>query len=325
MPKEKRRWTSIVKMMFIICLVGFGSFRAIHWWDGRGAGFRLYKIQSTPVFDERWEVSYSPEDLKVAQEALAQPYHYLGHGFQVYAFMSDDGKYVLKFFRHQRLRLPDFVTSLPSIPLFDEWRKSRILSLARRQDHLFRSCKTSWDLARHETILLMAHLNRTEGLYPTVTISDSLGNEYPVELDDYQFLLQRRAQLVKPTIAALMKSGDEDGAYRRIDQIFDLFLDCASKGILDTDGALVRKDNLGFFEDRAIYIDGGKLAPRKEPFTKKAFLKDIKRLGPLEKWLKELNPKLGKYFAKAKARAVEQAGRLCSEAPDSKAVVQGGS
>ena len=307
------RGISFLKWTALICLVGFGGFRAVHWWEGRGAGFRLYKIQSTPAFDERWETSYAPEDLRAAVQALSQTYHYLGHGFQVYAFVSDDGQYVLKFFRHQRLRLPDFVTSLPSIPLFDEWRKSRILSLARRQDHLFRSCKTSWDLARHETILLMVHLNRTGGLYPTTTIEDSLGNVYSVALDDYQFLLQRRAQLVKPTIESLIKRGDEEGAYRRIDQIFELFLDCARKGIMDTDGALVRKDNLGFFEDRAIYIDGGKLAPRNSPLTKKAFLRDIKRLYPLEKWLKETDPRLEKHFVQSRARAVEQVAQMCNE------------
>jgi hypothetical protein len=167
----------------------------------------------------------------------------------------------------------------------------------------------------------MVHLNITDGLYPSVTIQDSLGNLYSIELDKYQFLLQRRAQLVKPTIAALMKEGDERGACRRIDQIFDLFLDCARKGIADTDGALVRKDNLGFFEDRAIYIDGGKLSPRKGPITKKAFVKDIKRLKPLEKWMKETYPKLGKYFAKARARAVEQITEMCKKSTPTPQVV----
>jgi hypothetical protein len=310
---KKNRFLSVLKWTCLFCLVGFAGFRFVHWWEGRGAGFRLYKIQSTPAFDERWEVDYTPEDLELARKALSQPFHYLGHGFQVYAFMSEDGQYVLKFFRHQRLRLPEFVMSLPSFPLFDEWRKSRILSLGRRQDHLFRSCKTSWDLGRYETILLMVHLNITDGIYPSVMIKDSLGNTYPIELDKYQFLLQRRAQLVKPTIAALMKKGDERGACRRIDQIFDLFLDCAKKGIADTDGALVRKDNLGFFEDRAIYIDGGKLSPRVGPITKKAFVKDIKRLNPLEKWVKDEYPTLGKHFAKARTRAVEQIAEMCKE------------
>lgn len=301
-----------LKRLFLVVVLGFGLFHAIHWWEGRGAGFRLYKIQSTPPFDERWEVVYTPDDLELAKKALAQPFRYLGHGFQVYAFMSQDGQYVLKFFRHQRLRLPEMVMAIPSLPLFDEWRKSRILALSRRQDYLFRSCKTSWDLARHETILLMVHMNTTEGLYPTVTIHDSLGNAYDIELDRYQFLLQRRAQLVKSTITALVKKGDIEGARQRIDQIFDLFLHCTNKGIADTDGALVRKDNLGFFEDRAVYIDGGKLTPRKGPFTKKGFLKDIKRLNPLQKWIELEHPRLLDHFKKARKKAIEAIELACS-------------
>jgi hypothetical protein len=292
-------------------------FQAIHWWEGRGAGFRLYKIQSSPAFDERWETSMTDEDLQEARAALAQPYHYLGHGFQVYAFSSADDKYVLKFFRHQRLRLPEFVMSIPSLPFFDEWRKSRLMSLSRRKDHLFRSSKTSWDIARDQTILMMVHLNTTEALLPTVSIQDLLGNVFPIELDKYQFLLQRKAVLIKPTIASLMKAGKEDAARHRIDQIFALFVDCARKGIADTDGALVRKNNLGFFEDRAIYIDGGKLIPRKRPCTRKDFVRDIKRLRPLAQWLKQEYPKLAKYFEQAREKAIEAVEQhvACDKSP----------
>lgn len=298
----------------IILVIGalFGSLELIHLWEGRGQGFRLYKIQSTPAYDERWDISYTDEDLQQARKALSQPYHYLAHGFQVYAFCSEDGQYILKFFRHQRLRLPDFVMALPSFPLFDEWRKSRILSLSRRQDYLFRSCKTSWDLARHETVMMMVHINLTDSLYPTVKLHDLLGNVYSIELDKYQFLLQRKGTLIKPTISAHMKNGEIHEAQRCLDRIFDLFVDCAKKGIADTDGALIRKDNLGFFGDRAIYIDGGKLMKRKGAITKKGFLRDIKRLNPLAKWLKEEHPKLLKYFEKSRQRAVHAIEELCA-------------
>lgn len=312
-----RRWIRIG----CVLLTGFLIFKAIHLWDSRGQGFRLYKIQSKPPYDERWDIAYTEEDLKTARDALSQPYHFLAHGFQVYAFISEDGKYILKFFRHQRLRLPNFVMRFPSFPLFDEWRKSRILSLARRQDYLFRSCKTSWDIARHETELLMVHLNTTNGIYPKVSIHDLLGNTYSIELDKYQFLLQRRAFLVKPTLTNFMKQGKIKDAEKCIDRIFALFLDCAKKGIVDTDGALIRKDNLGFFEDRAIYIDGGKLAPRQRPTSKKDFLRDIKRLQPLFKWLQQEHPALVKYFEKARANAIKlvekESGQSVPEARES--------
>ena len=104
-----KRW----KKLLIFVLVGVALFKGIHWWESRGQGFRLYKIESHLPYDPRWDVTFSPEDLTQAKEALNQPYAYLGHGFQCYAFQSQDGKYVLKFFRHQRLRLPEIVLSLP--------------------------------------------------------------------------------------------------------------------------------------------------------------------------------------------------------------------
>ncbi len=303
---QKNSMVKLAKRLAFFCIGGVLIFQAVHLWDGRGEGFRLYKIQSTPSYEERWETPFSQDDLDQAKTVLQQKFHYLGHGFQVYAFVSEDDKYVLKFFRHQRLRLPDFVLSIPSLPFFDQWRKTKILALSRRKEYLLRSCKTSWNLAREETQLLMVHLNTTKLLFPTVTIVDPLGEAHALPLDDYQFMLQRKALHVKPTIEALMHKGDIEGAKARINQIFDLFVLCARKGIQDTDGALIRKNNLGFFGDKAIYIDGGKLQPRKSKITKKDFERDLKRLYPLHKWLEMEHPQLLKHFEVAKKAAIAQ-------------------
>jgi len=289
-------------VVFILCVLTL--VKVLHWWDSRGEGFRLHKIQSTPAYDPRWDVEYSAADLAEAKKALDQTYHYLGHGFQVYAFESSDGKYVLKFFRHQRLRLPNILMAMPSLPYFDEWRKSKLLSLSRRYEYLMKSCKTSWDAARYETALLMVHLNTTKNEFPSVLIDDLLGNHYTIPLDDYQFMLQRKAQHIKPTIAALVKEGRVEEAKEYINKIFNLFVECARKGIIDTDGALVRKNNLGYFDGRAIYIDGGKLQTRDAPVSIRLFLKDVKRLYLLHKWLKQEYPELVGHFDQAKEEAI---------------------
>jgi len=280
-------------IIFGLLLLGIKGWQE---WESRGEGFRLHKIQSFPDYDPRWDISFTRADLKKTTDALSQPYRYFGHGFQCYVFISQDEKYVLKFFRHQRLRLPKVIMAIPSFPLFDEWRKKRLLALSRRKDYLLRSCKTAWDLAKEENILLMVHLNTTEGLFPKVEIKDPLGNRYLIDLDKYQFMLQRKAEHVKSVLTSLMQEGKVDEAKKHIDAIFDFFTHCAKRGIQDHDGALIRKNNLGFFEGKAIYIDGGKLAPRKAPCSKKAFLKDIKRLGPLRKWLEETYPELAQHF-----------------------------
>lgn len=142
----------------------------------------------------------------------------------------------------------------------------------------------------------MVHLNVTKKMFPKVSITDSLGNSFEIDLDNYQFLLQRKAKLIKPTILEHVAKGQTREAERCIEKIYQLLLHCALKGIRDTDGALIRKNNLGFYEDRAIYIDGGKLSPWRTACTKKDFQKDLKRLQPLKKWLHQECPLLVAHF-----------------------------
>ena len=227
---------------------------------------------------------------------VGQPFTYLGKGFQCYAFESMDKQYVLKFFRHQRLRLPDFVASLPDFPLVKDYKEQKHAAFQKRMNFLFVGMKTGFQYAQHETELLYIHLNKTNNLGQTVAIFDKIGRKFVVDLDQVEFLLQRKAKLIKPTIDALMMNGDEAGAKKRLDQIFDLFVECTKKGIHDSDGALIRKDNLGFLEDRAIYIDAGKLSMRGRPQTKEGFIRDLKRLRPLEKWLSLKYPTLAEHF-----------------------------
>lgn len=101
-----------------------------------------------------------------------------------------------------------------------------------------------------------------------------------------------------------MNEGDLEAAKKRIDQVFDLLLSCAKKGVMDLDRALVKKNNIGFLEDRAIYIDAGKLV-RFEGFSKTDFKIDLSRLRPLHKWLMQNYPVLANYFDKAHKRTLD--------------------
>ncbi len=295
-----RRFLIFISCLALLCGLIYG----INWWESRGDGFRLYKIQSNLPIEDRWNISHTEGQYKEASEALKQPFSYLGHGFQCYAFESRDGKYVLKFFRHQRLRLPDFVTMIPSFPLFEEWRTTRILSLNKRREYLMRSCKTAQTFVPFETGLIYTHLNRSQGLFPSVIITDKLGNDYTIALDDYQFVLQYKAEHVKPTLLQLAQSQRFDEAKKRIDQLFSLLSDCAQKGIQDTDNALIYKNNLGFLDDRAIYIDGGKLSRNDSIRRKDKFVKDLNRLKPLLKWMKEKAPSLVPLYNEAQEEAI---------------------
>lgn len=310
---KKHRWL-LLSTIIIVLLASLGY--GIYWWEKRGEGFRPRKIKEAIVFDSRWDVVTTPEELKNVREIFSsQKFFYLGHGFQCYAFASDDGKYVVKFFRYQRLRLPALIQALPSLPYLDEWRKERIVSLHHRRESLLRSCITSWNLAKRETALLYVHLNETKDLIGRATIVDLLGNEYTLPMDEYRFMVQRKALHIKPEIDRLMASNNVEGAKRRLDQIFELIIDCARNNVQDLDGALIRKNNLGFLGDRAIYIDGGKLVRRESSKIKACFQKDLKRLRPLVKWLKEQHPILVDYFEAKQEQVVRDYDQLLLQKP----------
>lgn len=283
--------------VLIVCGVILALGIGVYYWDKRGEGFRLAKIQEDTPYDSRWDVSVTEADIQAVRSLFAsQKFTYLAHGFQCYVFQSENKQYVVKFFRYQRLRLPEFIESLPSLPWLDQWRKERTISLTHRRNCLLRSFKTSWDLAKSEAALIFMHLNHTNGLLGTAQIRDPLGNEYTIPMDHYQFMVQYKASHMKPEFDRLMKAGDTAGAKKRIDQIFDLLLDCSKKSVQDMDGALIRKDNLGFLPDRAIYIDSGKLVYHPSIRSKACFEKDLKRLKPLQKWLSETYPVLADHF-----------------------------
>src|SRR5258705_119780 len=71
------------------------------------SGFQLLKIPiSTPARPE-WAVPPLPSSsplLPLINTALSQPYTFLSFGGQCYAFLSQDGQYVIKFFKMHHLQ-----------------------------------------------------------------------------------------------------------------------------------------------------------------------------------------------------------------------------
>lgn len=289
----------------LVVIVGYGAYSGLRAWERRTDGFTLEKMHSDLVNDPKWDIQISEDKTEAANEILNQPFYYLARGFQCYAFVSEDGKYVLKFMRHQRLRPPVMYDWLPQCSFIKQLKEKKTQERAKRGNYLFRCLKVAFENVPEETGLLYVHLNKTEGMHPAVTIYDKAGTRYEVALDKVEFVLQRKAVLIKPTITDLVNSGREEEARLRIDQIFALLADCAKKGIQDMDGALIRKDNLGFLPDRAIYIDAGKLTPKESIKIKERFAYDLRRLRPLRKWLAINHPELAKYFDEQKKRAVD--------------------
>lgn len=268
--------------------------------------FSLVKITSRLSYNSSWNVKYTSLEKKEVAHILDQPFFFLGKGKQVYAFESADGKYVLKFLQHQRFKVDEAVLpQLKKTTLNKKLTQSKKKQKAGKRDELFESFLIAGSKIPQDTGVIFLHLNRTKKEFGTLEILDKKGSVHTVKLDDVQFILQRRADLVKPTIVKLMYEGQKESAKKHIAEIFDLMVTTAKAGIVDRDGALIRNDNLGFLDGHAIFIDTGKLTESKEIAIRSVFQHNLRRLDPLYKWLKKSYPDLADYFAEQKKKAID--------------------
>jgi len=116
--RGKRFWLLIV--LLPLCL--WGSYQLYH---NKSFGFSPARITSDFAYNPDWAIE-EPQDLVTIKSILGQKFKFLAVGSQSYAFVSEDGKYVVKFFimKHQIPRLSDLWH-----PEKVEYRKQNLLSI----------------------------------------------------------------------------------------------------------------------------------------------------------------------------------------------------
>src|SRR5579872_2014639 len=138
-------------------------FFAVKWFcDLKTGEFRYYEILSSMASQTKWESApLSSEE----QKLLDQPFTFLGKGDQSYAFLGQDQKTVLKFFRHDHLGPRKFLRTLPLPATLDKLRQE-FLAWRSRYDltPLFDSAKLAFDELKEETGLIGLHLNKSDYL-----------------------------------------------------------------------------------------------------------------------------------------------------------------
>ena len=260
-------------------------------------GFMVSKIKSNLEYDPKWEhPPLSKEEEKVVLNRLDQNYTYLKCGGQCYAFISDDRKTILKFFKLHRMEEVKWLSKLESLPDLINPNRLRIFRYRKKRfQHIFGSCKIAYEEMKEETALIYSHLNKTDHLHKKVRIRDKLGIYHLLDMDKMEFLLQEKVILPLEKFKALKEQNDIYGAHRCIDSILHHFLMRYEKGIDDSD-PIVRK-NFGFIENRAVELDLGS-------YSKKESLKDPanyipqleKEIGDFKNWLQNNFPELSPYL-----------------------------
>jgi len=258
-------------------------------------GFTLTKIHSNLPYNSKWVTTHPPNE--PLENIMSQKFTYLTSGGQSYVFVSEDQKYVLKFFKHHLRRVPLLWAHLP---LPQKWDQKRNLQQAKREKKLHRdffSYKLAFEELPEETGLIFIHLNRTDNLNQKVKIIDRLNIEHLVDLDQVEFVVQKKGELSFSYFEKLIQEQDLIQAKKGIDSICNVILKRCKKGIYDEDAKIHR--NFGFLENEAIILDAGRFkldARRKSPHIQQQDLQKITK--PLQTYLETLSPELAQYLEK---------------------------
>ena len=280
-------------IIFCLCLSVYGMTRLYFYLTD---GFQIINISSDFPYQKEWEVHSLKKDEQIlVNQALSQPYFYLGKGCQAYAFLSEDGQYVIKFFKYQRYRLQPWLTYFPPLPAIVKYKQEKLSKKWHKLDGFVKSWKIAFDNLKEETGLLFVHLNKTMHLDQPLVIFDKIGMQHTVSLDQMEFCLQRRAKMLCVVLMEYQQKGELPKAKLLIDRLLQLILSEYERGFADNDHALMQ--NTGVVDGQPIHIDVGQFVYHetvKDPsfYDQELFTKTYK----FKIWLGEHYPEIKSYL-----------------------------
>lgn len=259
-------------------------------------GFALYKILSTLPLNPSWETPpLTEEKTQEIRSLLNQPFHYLAKGAQSYVFVSEDNQVVVKFFRLYHLRPPAWMSAL-KLPLpLQPFVLHKMLSKREELEKDFDSYALAYNEMQEETGLIYLHLNKTDHLKQKIILHDKLNIAHELELDQMEFLVQKKADLVYPRIDAIVQTEGMKSARAAISGLVHLLQLRCEKGIFDKDPDL--NTNFGFIDKTAVQIDIGRFRPEEKRESAEVYRDEILRITDnLRQWLDQRYPELSSHL-----------------------------
>ena len=255
-------------------------------------GFCVSKITSDSCLDKSDQ--HQKEAFSSYQHILSQKFTYLSSGAQCYAFISEDQKYVIKFFRIKYLT-PKYWLSYIPIPWLDRLRFEKIDMRERRRKETYDSFRLVMEDFKEETALLFTHFSKTHYPHDKVILVDKLGVKHIVSLNKVPFVLQKKAEMIYPYVSTLIREGKRELALESLINVLLLIKERSLKGYVDKDGGV--SSNYGFIDGRPVEIDLGRVVRDdsiKDPVN---YLQEILRVSKkIESWLQLSYPELTEEF-----------------------------
>ncbi len=279
-------WWKGIGLVILAFLAFYGAIRLYYRLTD---GFSIENISSDFSFQPQWQIRpLTAVELRETKTALNQPYRYLGKGCQSYVFLSDDGKYVIKFFKYQRFRLQPWVEYFPGI---DQYRKEKIEQKWNKLNVFVTSWKIAFDYLKDESGLIYVHLNKTKELNIELTIYDKMGFRHLLNLDEMEFCIQKRATPLEDVLKEFKMAKQNDRAEKILSKLLGMIVYEYQRGIGDNDHALLQ--NTGVIDGQPIHIDIGQFILNnkyKQPdfYHQELFTKTYR----LRRWVKENYPQI---------------------------------
>ncbi|MFI5334291.1 MAG: hypothetical protein ACHQT8_03885 [Chlamydiales bacterium] len=273
--------------------MAWGTYHFCNW---QTAGFSITKIRSNFVAEPRWETPPLKErEMKNVKEILSQSYSYLGKGAQCYVFVSQDGGYVLKFLRISHLDAPAWLKRMPLPNFLEGWRNAKIALRKSKKEKDFASYLFAYEELQEETGLLFLHLNKSSDLKQEIQLIDKTGIAHTLDLDQMEFILQKRAKPFYEAISEMIEDKKIENAETAIRGLLELLFTRRSHGLSDKDPDL--ETNFGLIGSRPVQFDigrfkKGELAKKNEPFRNEV----IRITDRFKHWLQNKEPALANYL-----------------------------
>ncbi|HSX12202.1 MAG TPA: hypothetical protein VLF61_01800 [Rhabdochlamydiaceae bacterium] len=215
----------------------------------KSPGFSVSKMKASITPRKEWEVP-RPEGAQEEElrEIFKQKFYFLSAGYQSYAFISEDERTIIKFFRMKRL------SHASTDALF---HPKKVETHKKNLSLIFNPYNLAYDEFKEDSGLIYIHLNKTDFLNAMLSITDQSGREALVDLDGLHFVIQEKAESLFPYLHKFIEKKDKEGFDRAVAALLALIQRRHEKGIADEDKGIA--ENYGFIEDRPIQFDIGRI------------------------------------------------------------------
>ena len=177
--------------------------------------------------------------------------------------------------------------------------KNKRRAIQKYDQNKFLETKLSHSLAyncfKEESALLAIHLEKSLNCPYRVTITDHLNVNYTVPLKETCFILQKKGDLLFPTIEKLINEEKISDVEEIIDNIFTFIIQRSMSGLQDDDAILEK--NYGLLGTKLFQLDTGRLK-KSISIADRASAKEEVRIitEPLRNKLQTLSPKILQHY-----------------------------